>query len=579
MSQNPVRILCIEDNPMNWRLVQRLLGQAGFDMHWAEEGLRGYEMAMELKPDLVLLDINLPGLSGFEVATKLRQQKDLDGTLIVALTAKTMRSDRETALVTGCDGFISKPIDPFHFVDQIKGYLSGRRDKIEQEREGQALRQFSQQVVEHLEAQLKEAQEGNRRLVEAQHELESRNRHLSRLFALTQRVVGEHDAGFIVHEVLSEIHRELGLDRMHLYKVHGEGGYLQGFSWAADGLKGLPVMPFEHPVIQRLSVLPTDQSLSGEDLVHSPFWDPGLELGWWSHKDQGLLLPLAMQGQQGGLYGFLACTRPGDSKFLPHEREIMGLYGGILQASAVNAELIASLNQAHQALAQSYSQAEASLGELQRAQAQVGKLDRDAVLGRLLLGLQSRLEEALQKAKSGDVEAAAQAGRLFQSILRRADRVGAASPEWIDLHTLLEQEAEILRLLEHVPKGFTLQLSLDAPTARIFGMPSDFCEVLGHLVQHGTNGLPPGALLLRTSGAGEAFELTFEDHGPMIPEEDLSMAFEPFFTLRESSEGRHPSASLAAVAQLMGAYGGTCQLESTPERTVVHIRIPLEAEA
>jgi DNA-binding response OmpR family regulator/signal transduction histidine kinase len=574
----PIRILCIEDNPMNWRLVQRLLGQAGFDMHWAEEGLRGFELAMELKPDLVLLDINLPGLSGFEVATKLRQQKELDGTLIVALTAKTMRSDRETALVTGCDGFISKPIDPFHFVDQIKGYLAGRRDKIEQDREGQALRQFSQQVVEHLEAQLKEAQEGNRRLTEAQHELESRNRHLSHLFALTQRVVGQHDAGHIVHEVLTEVHRELALDRLHLYKVHGEGGYFQGYAWSAEGLKGLPVMSFDHPVVQRLTALPSDQSLSGDDLQHSPFWEPGLEQGWWGHKDQTLLLPLAMQGQQGGIYGFLACTRPGEARFLPHEREILGLYGGILQASVVNAELIASLNQAHQALAQSYAQAEASLGELQRAQAQAGKQDRDATLGRLLLTLQPQLDEALAGAKEGDREAATRAATLLRAILRRGGQVGVATPEWIDLHALFAQEADLLALLGQLPEGFTLKVDLRAPRCRIFGVPSDFCEVVGHLVRHGSYGREHGHLLLATQGTEDLFELRFEDDGPAIPEEDLAQAFEPFFTLREASEGRHPNASLAAVAQILGSYGATCGLESAPGRTVVQVRIPLDSE-
>ena len=138
-----LKILCIEDNPVNWRLVQRLLGQAGYDMHWAEEGLQGYQMAVELKPALVLLDINLPGLSGFEVATKLRQNADLNGIPIIALTAKTMKIDRETALVSGCDGYISKPIDPFQFTAQVEAYLGGQRDKVEQGREGVVLRQFS----------------------------------------------------------------------------------------------------------------------------------------------------------------------------------------------------------------------------------------------------------------------------------------------------------------------------------------------------------------------------------------------------------------------------------------------------
>jgi len=130
------RILCIEDNPVNYRLVQRLLAQAGCEMHWAEEGIRGFEMALELKPDLVLLDINLPGLSGFEVATKFRQHPELKRTPIIALTAKTQKSDRETALVAGCDGFIPKPIDPFAFVRQVEGYLGGRRERLADRRFG-----------------------------------------------------------------------------------------------------------------------------------------------------------------------------------------------------------------------------------------------------------------------------------------------------------------------------------------------------------------------------------------------------------------------------------------------------------
>ena len=118
-SAQPVRILCIEDNPVNWRLVQRLLSQAGYEMHWASDGMQGYELALVLKPDLILLDINLPGLSGFEVATKFRQNPALQKIPLVALTAKTLKSDRETALVAGCDGFIPKPLDPFTFVGQV----------------------------------------------------------------------------------------------------------------------------------------------------------------------------------------------------------------------------------------------------------------------------------------------------------------------------------------------------------------------------------------------------------------------------------------------------------------------------
>ncbi len=571
-------ILCIEDNPMNWRLVQRLLGQAGFDMHWAEEGLRGYELAMELKPDLVLLDINLPGLSGFEVATKLRQQRDLDRTLIVALTAKTMRSDRETALVTGCDGFISKPIDPFHFVDQVKGYLAGRRDKIEVGREGVALRQFTQQVVEHLESQLKEAQEGNRRLTEAQRELEARNHHLSSLFGLSQSLVGEHDPERIFHQVLLQTRRELGLGRVCAYRVHESGGYLVGVGCVGETLRPLPVLPADHPLVARIRSLPLDQVLSGSELHHSPFWEAGLEQGWWALKDQGMVLPLGGRTGETGLWGLLAAGREGEP-FLGHERELVGLNGGILQVSVANATLISTLNQAHQALAESYERVESSLGELQKVQMAAGQRSRSLAVGDLLTALAPRLLSDLDLLTASGSDAAARAASLIKAVLRRSGQVGSAMPEKVDLHALITQEMEILRILGALPASLEVHLELKAPSAMIYGVPSDFTEVLGHLLQNALTGLPPARhIRIRTEGDPERIRLRFEDDGPAIPAELLAGAFDPFSTLGGQMEGvRHPSSGLAACAQLMAAYQGDPSLESREGQTVVSLAIPLEA--
>ncbi|HJV89044.1 MAG TPA: response regulator [Holophagaceae bacterium] len=573
------RILCIEDNPMNWRLVQRLLGQAGFEMHWAEEGMRGFEMAVDLRPDLVLLDINLPGLSGFEVATKLRQQRDLDATLIVALTAKTMRSDRETALVTGCDGFISKPIDPFHFVDQVKGYLAGRRDRIEQGREGAALRQFTQQVVEHLEAQLKEAQESNRLLTEAQRELEVRNRNLSSLFNLSQAMVGEHDPERIFERVLDQAQRELGLQQIVAYRVHDSGGYMEGRAWEARGTRSLPVLGVDHPVVTRLQHLPWDQAFADDELNHSPLWEPGLELGWWTHRSQGLVLPLASRTGVPGLWGLLAASRE-SSPFQAHERELMGLYGGILQVSASNASLISTLNQAHQALAESYERVEASLGELQKFQHAAGQRSRNLAVGDLLNALAPRMLTDLDAlAAGGDPEAGARVGSLIKAVLRRGGQVGSAMPERLDLHALLPQEIEILRVLGTLPSGLEVTFKLEAASARLFGVPSDFTEVIGYLLQNAMEGLPPAThLIIHTEGDGRRLAITFEDDGPAIPPELQSVAFEPFSGLSGplQVEGRLPGPGLAASAQLMGAYEGILSLESAPGRTRVRLDVPLE---
>ncbi|HJW33380.1 MAG TPA: response regulator [Holophagaceae bacterium] len=574
------RILCIEDNPMNWRLVQRLLGQAGFDMHWAEEGMRGFELAMELKPDLVLLDINLPGLSGFEVATKLRQQRDLDATLIVALTAKTMRSDRETALVTGCDGFISKPIDPFHFVEQVKGYLAGRRDRIEQGREGAALRQFSQQVVEHLEAQLKEAQESNRRLTEAQRELEARNRNLSSLFNLSQTMVGEHEPERIFERVLDQAQRELGLQQIAAYRVHDSGGYMEGRSWDARGTRALPVLGVDHPIVARLQGLPWDQAFGDDDLNHSPLWEPGLELGWWTHRSQGLVLPLASRTGVPGLWGLLAASRE-SGPFQAHERELMGLYGGILQVSASNASLISTLNQAHQALAESYERVETSLGELQKVQHAAGQRSRNVAVGDLLNALAARMLTDLDAlASGGDPAAGTRVASLIKAVLRRGGQVGSAMPEHLDLHALLPQEIEILRVLGTLPVGLDVTFKLEAASARLFGVPSDFTEVIGYLVQNAMEGMPPArTLVVRSEGDGHRLSLTFEDDGAAISPALQAVAFEPFSGLSETAltEGRLPAPGLAACAQLMGAYEGRMSLESGPGRTIVRLDLPLEA--
>ncbi len=573
------RILCIEDNPMNWRLVQRLLGQAGFEMHWAEEGMRGFEMALELKPDLVLLDINLPGLSGFEVATKLRQQRDLDTTLVVALTAKTMRSDRETALVTGCDGFISKPIDPFHFVEQVKGYLAGRRDRIEQGREGAALRQFTQQVVEHLEAQLKEAQESNRRLMEAQRELEARNRHLSSLFNLSQAMVGEHEPERIFERVLDQAQRELGLQQLVAYRVHDSGGYMEGRAWEAHGTRPLQVLGVDHPVVARIQNLAWDQAFGDEELIHSPLWEPGLELGWWTHRSQGLVLPLASRTGIPGLWGLLAAAR-GSGAFQAHERELMGLYGGILQVSASNASLISTLNQAHQALAESYERVETSLGELQKVQHAAGQRSRNLAVGDLLNALAPRMLTDLEAlASGGDPDASARVGSLIKAVLRRGGQVGSAMPEGLDLHSLLPQELEILRVLGTVPVGLDVRFKLEATSARLFGVPSDFTEVIGYLLQNALEGIPPARhLVIRTEGEGRHLAITFEDDGAAILPELQSVAFEPFSGLSGPplAEGRFPAPGLAACAQLMGAYEGVMSLTSEEGRTIARLDLPLE---
>lgn len=113
-------VLLIEDNEQNRYLATFLLEAHGYRVVWARDGAQGIELARDLKPDLVLLDIQLPTLDGYGVARALRTIDTLETTPIVAVTSYAMVGDREKALAAGCNGYIEKPIDPDTFVTELE---------------------------------------------------------------------------------------------------------------------------------------------------------------------------------------------------------------------------------------------------------------------------------------------------------------------------------------------------------------------------------------------------------------------------------------------------------------------------
>ena len=117
-------ILVIEDNPDNIRLVDYVLRAHGYDPLLATSGAEGLRLADGAKPDLVLLDIRMPYMDGYEVAARLKQA-GLDATKIVAVTASAMVGDRERIVSAGFDGYIQKPIEPETFIAEVKRFLPG----------------------------------------------------------------------------------------------------------------------------------------------------------------------------------------------------------------------------------------------------------------------------------------------------------------------------------------------------------------------------------------------------------------------------------------------------------------------
>jgi CheY-like chemotaxis protein len=105
-------------------LVSQVLYTAGYEVIEAEDGMAGIRMAQEVRPDLILMDINMPGLDGYAAATKIKSLPGLASTPIIAMTANVVEGDRERALTAGCDGYLPKPIDVDALPEQINEYAN-----------------------------------------------------------------------------------------------------------------------------------------------------------------------------------------------------------------------------------------------------------------------------------------------------------------------------------------------------------------------------------------------------------------------------------------------------------------------
>ncbi len=121
------RILLIEDNEQNRYLATFLMQARGWDMVHAEDGPTGIALATQVKPVIILLDIQLPGMDGYEVAQTLRKDAALASIPIVAVTSYAMPGDRERCLASGCNGYIEKPIDPTTFGEEVEKYMKEGR--------------------------------------------------------------------------------------------------------------------------------------------------------------------------------------------------------------------------------------------------------------------------------------------------------------------------------------------------------------------------------------------------------------------------------------------------------------------
>ncbi|MCL2790087.1 MAG: response regulator [Desulfobulbus sp.] len=126
------RLLIIEDNEQNLYLMRFLLEKHGFSVIAAGDGEAGVAMALQCDPQAILLDVQLPKMNGYAVAAALRKRPRFDGVPIIAVTSYAMVGDREQILAAGATGYIEKPINPDTFVAEIRRYLSGNMETVDE---------------------------------------------------------------------------------------------------------------------------------------------------------------------------------------------------------------------------------------------------------------------------------------------------------------------------------------------------------------------------------------------------------------------------------------------------------------
>jgi CheY-like chemotaxis protein len=119
-------ILMIEDNTINMKLFSVMLESAGYSVLWAENAEEGIPLIEREMPNLILMDIGLPGMDGLEATRRLKGNPQTASIPIIAVTAHSLQSDREEAIRAGCTEYIAKPVRMNHFLDTIAGVLAPR---------------------------------------------------------------------------------------------------------------------------------------------------------------------------------------------------------------------------------------------------------------------------------------------------------------------------------------------------------------------------------------------------------------------------------------------------------------------
>jgi CheY-like chemotaxis protein len=120
------KILIVDDNPMNLKLAQLLVSSEGYEALTADDAYDALSLLQDTRPDLILMDLQMPGMDGLELTRRLKADPETRDIPVIALTAAAMYQDERRAADAGCDGFMRKPLDTRTFAAALAGHLEGR---------------------------------------------------------------------------------------------------------------------------------------------------------------------------------------------------------------------------------------------------------------------------------------------------------------------------------------------------------------------------------------------------------------------------------------------------------------------
>ncbi|TFH01440.1 MAG: diguanylate cyclase, partial [Calditrichales bacterium] len=223
------KILYIEDDMTSRELIADILKEFGFKFYGASRSLEGIRMATEVVPDLILMDINLPDMDGYETTTLLKSIKSLEHTPIVALTGETDHNARERILAAGCQGFIAKPVIIDEFITRIEEYLQGKKETLAADVEKKQLTEYNIRLGEKLQRKIAELEKANDNLKMMNEELNISKNQLTdynnRLYAMNNianELRVQNSPGELLQILPEQVVKGFGVDRCLIFEYNDE---------------------------------------------------------------------------------------------------------------------------------------------------------------------------------------------------------------------------------------------------------------------------------------------------------------------------------------------------------------------